>query len=214
MQLGLALLLTVIVVGTVGYLILGLSPVDSLYQTVTTISTVGFREMPADPSRPFRVFTMVLILTGVGVAFYTAAVLLESVVEGRLSERIGRRRMQRNIDELSGHVVLCGWGRVGRSIHRHLTGARQTVVVVEVDEDRRAAIDGLSVSGDATDDAVMTAGRHRAGGHPGHRGGQRRRQPLHHPERPGPPARTCSSSAGCGTRSTSPSCARPAPTGS
>jgi voltage-gated potassium channel len=113
--------------------------------------------MPADPSRPFRVFTMVLILTGVGVAFYTAAVLLESVVEGRLSERIGRRRMQRNIDELSGHVVLCGWGRVGRSIHRHLTGAGQTVVVVEVDEDRGAAVDGLSVSGDATDDTVMTA---------------------------------------------------------
>ena len=56
-QLGLALLLTVIVLGTVGYLILGLSPLDSLYQTVTTISTVGFREMPADPSRPFRVFT-------------------------------------------------------------------------------------------------------------------------------------------------------------
>jgi voltage-gated potassium channel len=156
-QLGCVLLLTVLVIGTVGYLILGLSPLDSLYQTVTTISTVGFREMPADPSRPFRVFTMVLILTGVGVAFYTAAVLLESVVEGRLSERIGRRRMQRTIDELSGHVVLCGWGRVGRSIHRHLTGAGQTVVVVEFDEARSAAIADLVVCGDATDDGVMTA---------------------------------------------------------
>jgi voltage-gated potassium channel len=156
-QLGCALLIGIVLIGTIGYLILGLSPLDSLYQTVTTISTVGFREMPAEPSRAFRIFTMTLILTGVGVAFYTAAVLLESVVEGRLSERIGRRRMQRTIDDLSGHVVLCGWGRVGRSIHRHLTGAGQTVVVVEMDPERGATIGGLSVCGDATDDASMTA---------------------------------------------------------
>ena len=123
-QLGCLLLVATILVGTGGYLILGLSPLDALYQTVTTISTVGFREMPADPSTGFRVFTMVLILTGVGVALYTASVLLESVVEGRLSERFGRRRMQRTIDGLEGHVILCGWGRVGRSIERHLTGRR------------------------------------------------------------------------------------------
>ncbi|HEY8060232.1 MAG TPA: potassium channel family protein, partial [Acidimicrobiales bacterium] len=94
-QLGCLLLVATILVGTGGYLILGLSPLDALYQTVTTILTVGFREMPDDPSTGFRVFTMVLILTGVGVALYTASVLLESVVEGRLSERFGRRRMQR-----------------------------------------------------------------------------------------------------------------------
>ena len=50
-QLGAVLLLAVLAIGTVGYLILGLSPLDSLYQTVTTISTVGFRELPEDPSR-------------------------------------------------------------------------------------------------------------------------------------------------------------------
>ena len=156
-QLGGFLLLAVLAVGTVGYLALGLDPLDAVYQTVTTISTVGFREMPAEPSPAFRFFTMALILTGVGVAFYTAAVLLEAVVEGRLSERIGRRRMQRTIDELAGHIVLCGWGRVGRSIHRHLTGAGQTVVVVERDPERGATLEGLWVCGDATDDAVMTA---------------------------------------------------------
>ena len=56
--------------------------------------------MPEDPSTNFRIFTMALILTGVGTALYTATVLLESVVEGRLSDRIGRRRMQRTIDDL------------------------------------------------------------------------------------------------------------------
>jgi voltage-gated potassium channel len=156
-QLGCLLLVATILVGTGGYLILGLSLLDALYQTVTTISTVGFREMPAEPSTGFRVFTMILILTGVGVALYTASVLLESVVEGRLSERFGRRRMQRTIDGLEGHVILCGWGRVGRSIERHLTGAGVDVVVVEADPERAEAVPGLWVCGDATDDAVMTA---------------------------------------------------------
>lgn len=157
MQLGCGLLLAVIVIGTSGYLVLGLDPLDALYQTVTTISTVGFRELPDDPSTGFRVFTMVLILTGVGVALYTASVFFESVVEGRLTERFGRRRMQRTIDELSGHVILCGWGRVGRSIERHLSGAGVEVVVVEADPERCDAVTGLSVCGDATEDEVMTA---------------------------------------------------------
>jgi voltage-gated potassium channel len=162
-QLGCGLLLLVLVLGTVGYLLLGLDLLAALYQTVTTISTVGFRELPEDPSTGFRVFTMVLILSGVGVALYTASVLLESVVEGRLSERFGRRRMQRTIDELSGHVILCGWGRVGRSIERHLTGSGLDVVVVEAAPDRCGAVPGLSVCGDATEDAVMTtAGLERA----------------------------------------------------
>lgn len=149
--------------GTVGYLFLGLGPLDAVYQTVTTISTVGFVELPDDPSGPFRVFTMALILCGVGTALYTATVLLESVVEGRLSDRIGRRRMQRTIDDLTGHVVLCGWGRVGRTIGQHLRGAGSEVVVVESDPERFESVEGLKVWGDATDDAVMTlAGIERA----------------------------------------------------
>jgi len=136
---------------------------DALYQTVTTIATVGFRELPEEPSTNFRIFTMALILTGVGTALYTATVLLESVVEGRLTDRIGRRRMQRHIDELSGHVVLCGWGRVGRTIERHLTTAGEDVVVVEADPERFELVPGMKVWGDATDDQVMTkAGLERA----------------------------------------------------
>ncbi|HYF47482.1 MAG TPA: potassium channel protein [Acidimicrobiales bacterium] len=151
------------VTGTLGYLSLGLDPLDALYQTVTTIATVGFRELPEEPSANFRIFTMGLILTGVGTALYTATVLLESVVEGRLTDRIGRRRMQRTIDDLTGHVVLCGWGRVGRTIERHLQMAGEDVVVVETDLERYDVMEGLKVWGDATDDKVMTqAGIERA----------------------------------------------------
>jgi voltage-gated potassium channel len=162
-QLGCVLLLGIVVAGTSGYLALGLGPVDAVYQTITTISTVGFRELPDEPSNAFRTFTMALILTGVGTALYTATVLLESVVEGSLSDRIGRRRMQRNIDDLHGHVILCGWGRVGRTIAQHLVGAGDDVVVVEMDPERFEAIPGFKVWGDATLDQVMTdAGIERA----------------------------------------------------
>jgi voltage-gated potassium channel len=156
-QLGCFLLAAVILSGTIGYRLLGLGWLDAVYQTVTTISTVGFRELTEDPGPGFRVFTMALILSGVGVAFYTAAVMLEAIVEGRLTDTIGRRRMQRTISELSDHVVLCGWGRVGRSIERHVSGSGRSLVVVESDPDRYEAIPGLKVLGDATDDAVMTA---------------------------------------------------------
>jgi voltage-gated potassium channel len=149
------LLVGVMVVGTIGYRLLGLGWLDSAYQTVTTIATVGFREIPEDPSRPFRIFTMGLVLTGVGIALYTATVLLESLVEGRLTDRIGRRRMERTIAELEGHVILCGWGRVGRSIHQFVTGAGEDVVVVEQDPERFDRVPGLKVEGDATDDRVM-----------------------------------------------------------
>jgi voltage-gated potassium channel len=162
-QLGGALLVTVIAAGTVGYWLLGLGPLEGLYQAVTTVTTVGFRELPEEPSTAFRVFTIVLILLGVGVVLYTASVVLEALIEGRLTDRIGRRRMQRTIEGLSGHVVLCGWGRVGRSIHPFLVGAGRDVVVVDADTDRFEAVPGLKVFGDATDDAVMTlAGVERA----------------------------------------------------
>ena len=132
MQLGVALLVAVTAIGTLGYALLGLSALDALYQTVTTISTVGFRELE-EPTDSFKWFTIVLVLGGVGTALYTLSVLLETVVEGRLTDRIGRRRMERKMAEMSGHVIICGWGRVGRSIAAFVTGAGGEVVVVERD---------------------------------------------------------------------------------
>ncbi len=163
-QIGCSLLALVLLVGTVGYKLLGLPWLDAGYQTVTTISTVGFRELEPHPDTAFKLFTMAIVLFGVGVAFYTAALLLETVVEGRFTDRLGRRRMQRTIADLSGHVVLCGWGRVGRSIQRQLAAAGRPVVVIESDPQRFENIDGLKVEGDATDDDVLTAaGIERAG---------------------------------------------------
>ena len=59
---------------------------------------------------------MVLILVGVGAALYTFSVLIETFIEGRLNELLGRRRMEQSIASMQDHVIICGWGRVGRAI--------------------------------------------------------------------------------------------------
>ena len=82
-----------IVAGTVGYVFLGFGFVDAVYQTVTTVTTVGFREVhPLSTVGVF--FTIVLILVGVGTALYTFGVLLEALIEGHLRQQLGRRRME------------------------------------------------------------------------------------------------------------------------
>ncbi|HEX2700545.1 MAG TPA: potassium channel protein [Acidimicrobiales bacterium] len=150
-----ALLLAVLGVGTVGYLLLGLEPLDALYQSVTTVTTVGFREV-GEPTRAFRWFTIFLVLLGVGSVLYALGVLLEALVEGRITERFGRRRMERQLAEVEGHVVVCGWGRVGQAITVALrSGDRSPVVVVERDPERAGTVGGLVVDGDATDDDVL-----------------------------------------------------------
>lgn len=152
----------VLVVGTVGYVILGFGVLDAAYQTVTTVSTVGFREI--EPLSPVgQVFTMGLILVGVGAAFYAFGVLIETFIEGRINELLGRRRMEHSIASLTGHVIICGWGRVGRAIGAEVASAGRDLVIVELDP---AALDGAghgSVVGDATtDDVLRSAGIERA----------------------------------------------------
>jgi voltage-gated potassium channel len=149
-------LAAVIVVGTAGYMVLGFGFLDALYQTVTTITTVGFREVnPLGPAG--EVFTMVLILTGVGTALYALGALLEGFMEGELRSHVGRRRMDRSIERMRGHVIICGWGRVGTAARKYLQGARQSVVVVDRDPDRLAGFAEHHVVGDVTDDSVLLA---------------------------------------------------------
>ena len=134
----LALLMAVVVFGTVGYVVLGFGPLNALYQTVTTISTVGFKEVePLDKGG--QVFTMVLILVGVGATLYALAAIVEMLVEGRLNEILGRRRMDKSIAAKSGHVIICGWGRVGRAIAAEVHAAKRDFVIVETDPERVAS---------------------------------------------------------------------------
>ena len=152
---GFLLLALVVVVGTIGYVLLGLSLLDALYQTVTTVSTVGFREV-GESTGPWKIFTMALILVGAGTVLYTLTVTLETLIEGRLTDHFRSRRMTREIDQMSDHVVVCGWGRIGRRAVADLSAAGRIVVVVDRDEAVRDAPVPFVV-GDATDDAVLAA---------------------------------------------------------
>ena len=149
-------LAAVIIVGTTGYVLLGFTVLDAAYQTVTTVSTVGFREI--EPlSGAGQVFTMALILLGVGATLYALAAIVEVVIEGRLNELLGRRRMEQSIAAMRGHVIICGWGRVGRAIAADVEASGRDLVVVESDQTRTQTISHNLVHGDATDDAVLQA---------------------------------------------------------
>ena len=154
LTLALTALVTVMVAGTIGYIVLGFDVLDALYQTVTTVTTVGFREV--EPlSSAGKVFTIVLIVFGVGTALYTLSVVIEALIEGQLPEVFGRRRMERRISGMTDHVVVCGWGRVGKAIARDLVAMGGNAVVIDSDASRLEDVPHPSVVGDATDDTVL-----------------------------------------------------------
>jgi voltage-gated potassium channel len=156
LRFGLAALVGVLVAGTVGYVAFGFTLLDAVYQTVTTVSTVGFREVQP-LSTGGRIFTIVLIMVGVATALYTFTLVLEAVVEGQIQELLGRKRMERQIARLSGHVIVCGFGRVGRNVAQFLSGTGEDVVVIDNDPARASTADeaGHVVRGDATSDEVL-----------------------------------------------------------
>jgi voltage-gated potassium channel len=151
---GLAALGFVTAAGTIGYLLLGFAPMNALYQTVTTISTVGFGEIEPMSTRE-RLFTIILILGGVGTAIYILSGLVEAVVDGELGVLLGRRRMERRIAHWSGHVIICGYGRVGRSIADLVATGGTDVVVVDRDPERLVGLHVATLEGDASDEEVL-----------------------------------------------------------
>jgi voltage-gated potassium channel len=153
----------VLLAGTLGYVILGFGVLDAVYQTVTTVTTVGFREVHPLTTGG-QLFTIVLILTGVGTALYAFGVLLEALIEGHLRQQMGRWRMDRQISRMSGHIIICGCGRVGSASVEHLSSLGKDFVVIDRDPDRLQDLGHPTVLGDVTDDRVLeAAGIARAG---------------------------------------------------
>lgn len=155
-------LLVVTVFGTIGYLVLGFTPMEAVYQTVTTIATVGFREV-----RPLttagEVFTIVLIVVGVGTCLYNLTVLLGALTHGDLPSYLERRRMDQRIAAKSDHVIVCGYGRVGRAAVDQLRATGERVVIVDHDPAKLQGVDVPYVVGDVTtDDVLKEAGIERA----------------------------------------------------
>ncbi len=158
--LGIIILLAIIAIGVAGYrLIEGWSLFDSLYMTVTTITTVGFQEVHPQTTAG-RAFTIFLIIGGVGGALYALTGIIAYVVEGQFGLTLGRQRMRSRIAQLKGHFILCGYGRVGEEIARHFKEEGISFVVIDNHPDciRRLEEAGhLYVDGDATRDDVLKA---------------------------------------------------------
>ncbi|MDG2908442.1 MAG: potassium channel protein [Acidimicrobiales bacterium] len=159
-----SLIVGVVAAGTIGYGLLGLGPVDAFYQTIITVSTVGFREIAkGEPDAAWKIFTSVLILVGTGSMLYGATVVIENIVEGRITGQFRRHRMQRSIDDLSGHLIVCGMGRVGSSITEFVQSIGQEVVAIDTDSDRLDESDFHHVVGDSRqEDMLRQAGIDRA----------------------------------------------------
>ncbi|MGD8962031.1 MAG: potassium channel protein [Desulfobacterales bacterium] len=158
----------ILAAGTFGYMAIeGWPFIDAIYMTVITISTVGFKEVN-QVGEGGRIFTIILVFCGVGFSLYVAAAVVQFMVEGRIRIIMGRRRLDKKIDRLKNHYIVCGYGRIGRVLCRHLRKADIDVAVIEKSIERVAMMDEddvLYIADDATDENnLLKAGIKRARG--------------------------------------------------
>jgi voltage-gated potassium channel len=167
-QSALLALVIIMVAGVLGYMLLeGWSFSEALYMTVITLTTVGYREVrPLDTSG--QLWTMLLLITGVGTLFYAAVSSVELVVEGTIQGYFGRRRVKAAINRLGDHYILCGYGRVGHQVAREFAADGVPFVIIDQEPEavEECLAEGyLTLQGEASDDAVLEeAGIRRARG--------------------------------------------------
>lgn len=156
-RIAIVLVLSVLVLGTVGYMLIErLSIVDALFTTISMMATVGYTVRPL--SEAGRVFTMVVIVLGVSSLLYAFGVGMEFMIEGHLSEAIKRRFMENKIAALRNHYIVCGFGRVGSQIIGEFAAAHLPFVVIDEQESNaRTCLEHgyLALQGDATSDELL-----------------------------------------------------------
>ena len=166
----LILFFIVILLGTTGYRIIeGWSFDEALYMTFITISTVGFQEVePLSPAG--RIFTIVLILSGIAVIATGANFIFSSIIQGTFREVFRRQGMEKKLAKISNHFIVCGYGAIGEDITQEFIRAGQVFVLIEKQEDvldrfAQENPEQLYIHGDATHDEILKiAGIERAQG--------------------------------------------------
>ena len=161
LELVLLALLILLGVGVVGFhYIEGWPWFDGLYMVVTTFTTIGYQEVHP-LSHAGRIFNVILIIVGVSLVFLVIGTLTQALLEFELRSFFGRRRMERDIGRLKDHYIICGAGRVGRSVARVLAAKPVPFVVIEQSGEKleRFGQEWLFLSGDATQELVLRQAR-------------------------------------------------------
>ena len=165
------LIVLVVLVGVVGYSVLGgaeYTVFDAIYMTMITLTTVGYGEVIDLSNNPAgRLFTTLLLVIGAGSFVYFFSNFTAFIVEGNLDRILWRRRMRRSLNAMENHYIVCGAGRTGRHMIRELIQTERPFVLIDLDEQRaRGLLDELGfsmehefpiVAGDATDDEILRA---------------------------------------------------------
>jgi voltage-gated potassium channel len=158
-RLGVAAVLAVLIGGTAGFVVFEhVDVLDAFFNTIGLMSTTGGLEQLTTPAG--RLLGVGVIILGIGALFYTLGSLAEYLIEGHFGRAIARRRMDRRIAQLRGHIIICGYGRVGRRIVRECVEGGRAFVVVDLRDANIAALAEaryLYVQGDATEDATLHA---------------------------------------------------------
>jgi hypothetical protein len=156
--LSMVFIVLVISFGVAGYMVIeGWNFFDSFYMTIITLTTVGYREIH-DLSFDGQLFTIVLIIGGVGTVLYALSTGAKFVLEGELQEIYGRKRLEKKLKDLREHYIVCGYGRMGKIIARELKHEKLKYIVIEKNEvilDPDEKEEFLIIQGDATKDELL-----------------------------------------------------------
>jgi len=157
-------LIALLVVGAAGFYLLGdgRTPFQALYVTVVILTTVGMKEGSVQLNEGEQVWAIVLMLVGISTALYVAGNLVAFIIEGDLRRILGRRHLQKQIEHLDSHYIVCGFGRMGRALCESLAENNVPFIVVDFDQSLMMDADELGylyLVGDAMSEQVLYRAR-------------------------------------------------------
>jgi voltage-gated potassium channel len=157
---GLIFIVIVALLATSAYMAMGWSFSDAIYMVVITIFTVGYEEVRPIDTPALRTLTLTLVVLGCTGIIYLTGALVQFFTLSQIQQALGIKRMNNEIDKLQGHVIVCGFGRIGNMLSRELKAGKAKFIVIERSEKRVAEareLGYLCIQGEATDEDLLKA---------------------------------------------------------